>query len=251
VGGDEQVQAAIEHLVDLLQPGTSYENRAILRRKDLEQDLWRIAGAGTTNVFFYEVSLQPGGKADDASVWAAVPDGSEAGAYRFYGFDGAEGFNDVSREFNRLAAQLRLSLSDEQTIALAQFFIRCCVPGGPSELIPDEDSLRHSVERYYLSVFGDTPRMLEASFQWLRAYDAAKSGAGLAPSHNGHVIVDRILLTFGAYPQLQQWDLQISHDGSIHSISVKPVFPKGGGDWIFYDFHSNLKSFGTTPTPYR
>jgi hypothetical protein len=58
--------------------------------------------------------------------------------------------------------------------------------------------------------------------------------------------VKRILLTFGAYPELQQWDLQVSHDGRVRVLAVKSIFPKGG-QWVFYDFHSTLKPFAVIP----
>ena len=246
---NENVQEAIERADDLMQPGAAHEDRTIHRRQDLEQILSQIAQDSTTNVLFYEVEPRPGGKAGDDFVWAAVPDGSRNGAYQLYDFDGSEGFSGVSQEFNRLAAQLKLAISDEQAIPLGQFFIRCCVPGGPSELITDDDSLRHSVERYYLSLFGDTPRMFDASFQWWKAYEAAADRpAGQPAGRKGVVIVKRIMLTYGAYPQLQEWDLQVSHDGRVRVLAVTPIFPKGG-QWVFYDFHSRLKSLEAPSIP--
>jgi hypothetical protein len=246
---DSQLRVAIGDALNFMQPDATHQSVTIQRREDLEQEFLRISGTTATHLFFYEIAPRPGTKATDAFVSVALQDGSGGGAYQLYGFSGSEGIDELVQEFNRLASRLRLSISDAQTTALAQLFIRCCASGGPSELATDEDNLRHSVERYYLSAFGDTPRMLEASSRWWKGYaTAAKHHQAPARNGQGHVALQRILLTFGADPELQLWDFQFSNDGRIQSVTVEPVFPQGGR-WLFYDFRSNLKSFGATSIP--
>ena len=71
--------------------------------------------------------------------------------------------------------------------------------------------LHHSVERYYIRIYGDVWRGLEAYTQWWQAYQ--KVAVPLPPT----VVVDagvrritlaRLILGFGMHPQLERWRLQ-------------------------------------------
>lgn len=244
-GGGASAQETIAEAANLTHPDLAGTRVTIIRRQDLEAELSTIAKTVAGKVFFYDVQSPERPAAGNDSLWAVVPTGTEGKSYRLYSFDSSEGVDEVSREFNRLMSQLKFSIADEHAGDLARFFLRCCVRGEPGEVVADEDSLHHAVERYYLAVFGDGARTLEAFARWWQAYEAATASPASAPAaaDKRRIAVKRILLIFGMHPELQQWDLQVSRDGTVRVLAWESVFPKRR-PYVFYDVRSTLKFFG-------
>jgi hypothetical protein len=243
-GGAAQIQQAIEQAVNVADAGAAGGHLSLRRRDDLERELSGIVGNPVGNVFFYEVqTLAPGPESND-SIWAVVAGDAERQSYGLYSFDSGEDFGQSSREFSRLMSRLALAIPDEQTVHLAQFYMLCCVRGDPGAIVADEDGLRHAVERHYLTTFGDTGRMLDAYSRWWHGYErnARYPTPSVEVEHGeDHVVVKRVLLVFGAHPRLQQFDLEVSHDGSVRVLAMGSIYPKGNR-WLFYDFRSHLMS---------
>jgi hypothetical protein len=247
---DAQVQVTIAEAVNLTHPELADAPVNIRRRHDLEVELAEITRAVMGKVLFYDVESPGRPAAGNDSLWAVVPSGPEAESYRLYSFDSSEGFDEASREFNRLMSQLNFSIPGGRADELARFFLKCCVRGEPGEVVADENALQHAVERYYLAVFGDGARTLEASSRWWQAYEASSavppSVAGEAAGNR--IEVKRLLLIFGMHPELQQWDVEVSGDGAVRVLAWESIFPKRG-PYVFYDFRTTLKSFGSTLEP--
>jgi hypothetical protein len=53
---------------------------------------------------------------------------------------------------------------------------------------------------------------------------------------DGHyrVTLSRVVMTEGAHPQLQQWQVEVSPQGNVRTVAMRTVFPKAPR-WMFYD----------------
>ena len=117
-----------------------------------------------------------------------------------------------------MVSRLALSLSNEKAASLARLFLGCCVRETHGETVSDEDSLRQPVERYYIRIYGDVWRALEAYTQWWQAYQ--KEAVPLPPRvvvEGGvrRITLERLILSFGMHLQLQRSEIAVSSDGSV------------------------------------
>ena len=53
------------------------------------------------------------------------------------------------------------------------------------------------------------------------------------------ILLNRLELSFGMDPQLQQWHVAVSHDGAIRVLAVQSIFPKQRR-WLSYAFRTTL-----------
>jgi hypothetical protein len=53
------------------------------------------------------------------------------------------------------------------------------------------------------------------------------------------ITLERLILSFGMHPQLQQWQIAVSSDGSVCVLAVESVFPKQSR-WLSYAFRTTL-----------
>lgn len=228
---DATVRAAIEQAVAIEHPSPADQPAVkILARDDLNGALSRIS-ANTANVSFYEADVPSADLAGDHSVWAIVPSDSPLEPYELYDFGSSEGMQHSSQEFNRLISQLGLSVPSNKAGDIGRLFLSCCVLDAPGELIANEDTLHHSVERDYMQVYGqDVYRMLAAFADWWQGY--AGSGYRFPPAvqpepgGGAHVTLERVVLKFGMHPQLRQYGLEVARNGTVQSLTFQPVFPK-------------------------
>jgi hypothetical protein len=99
------------------------------------------------------------------------------------------------------------------------------------------------VEREYLNAYGDVWRTLEAFTEWWQGYQqsAFRFPLPVIPERGGayRITVATVVTSFGMHPQLQQWNFEISADGSVHVLSVQPIYPKESR-WLSYDFRSTI-----------
>ena len=159
-----------------------------------------------------------------------------------YGFESSDSLGQSSEKFNRLLSHLALSVPNDKAASIARLFLGCCVRDTYGETVSDEGVLRHTVERYYIRIYGDVWRGLEAYTQWWQAYQ--KEAVPLPPT----VVVDagvrritlaRLILGFGMHPQLERWEIAVSSDGSVRVLAVDSVFPKQSR-WLSYAFRSTV-----------
>ena len=245
---DNQVREAVKQAVELAHPETNVDQLRVSDRNDLDEELSQIIAAKTTRpVSFYSFN-DIDSTFDDGSLWAVVSGDSPLGSDELYTFESSDGVEQSSQKFNRLVSHLALSIPQEKAISIARFFLGCCVRGAPGETITDDVGLHHSVERYYIGIYGDVWRALEASAEWWQGYE--RTAAHLAPPvvvEGGvrRISLERLILSFGMHPQLQQWDLAVSRDGSIRVLAVDPIFPKQNR-WLSYAFRSTVDPQSTT-----
>jgi len=237
---EEQVKEATEQALRMVHPGSGNAQLKIRRRLDLEEDLSNIAGKAVKGVYFFELQSPPLTASDDGSISIVAVARTPEDVYQLYSFEGSEGFSGSSEQFNRLIYQLALSIPNEKATGLARFFLACCVGGDLNEIVLDEEGLRHAVERYYLQIYGDIWRTLDAYLEWWQGFQ--KHAPDLAPTmnfENGRyrVSVKRVHSVAGKHPQLQEWDLEISSKGNVIVLAIEPIFPKPTR-WVFYDFKS-------------
>jgi hypothetical protein len=238
---DNQVRQAVRQAVELAHPGTNVDQLIMSDRNDLAEELSHIAGKTTQRISFYSF-YNTDSSSDDGSVWVVVSGNSPLGSDELYGFESSDGVQQSSQKFNRLMSHLALSMSNEKATSIARFFLGCCVRRAPGETVTDERDLRHSVERYYVGIYGDVWRALEAGSQWWQGYE--KSGARLTPTivvEGGvrRIMLERLILSFGMHPQLQQWHVAVSSDGSVRVLAVQSIFPKQNR-WLSYAFRTTL-----------
>jgi hypothetical protein len=235
---DATLRAAIEQAVAIAHP-TAADQPAlkILSRDDLDDGMSKISAKGG-DVSFYEANAPSPALAGDHSVWAVVSHDSPLEPFGLYDFEGSNGLQQSSQEFNRLVSQLELSVPNEKATDVARLFLACCVLDEPGEVVASEDTMRHGVERDYMQIFGqDVYRALAASGDWWQGYAASAYAFPPAQTTSGdssHVTLERIVLKFGMHPQLQQYDLEIARDGSVHSVTVQTIFPKEDS-WVSFD----------------
>ena len=241
------VRAALAQAAAIAHPGGSDQSALqILSRSDLDEDLSRIS-ARAVNVSFYEVQPSANALPGSGSIWAVVSHDSPLEPYGLYDFESAQELQQSALEFNRLVSQLGVSLTDDKASSLARLFLACCALGAPGDVVADEDALHHSVERDYLEVFGqDVYRTLSSFTEWWQGYTASKYQfpPAVEPEPGGafHIAVERVVLKFGMHPQLQQCNLDISHDGTITVSGIEPIFPEQDR-WLSYDSRTDVPQF--------
>jgi hypothetical protein len=241
---DAQLREAVAQAVRMTHPGAADASVKIQPRADLDEDLSRIAGKAGGNVSFFETATAPAvPAAKDDPVWAVVSGDSPQESYKLYSFDNSESFEQSSQEFNRLISQLALSLDNKKAASLAQFFLGCCNRGTHGEIVADEDLLHHTVEREYLNAYGDVWRTLEAFTEWWQGYQHSTFQFPLPviPERGGayRITMETVVTSFGMHPQLQQWNFELSADGSVRVLSVQAIYPKESR-WLSYDFRSTI-----------
>jgi len=239
---EEQVKEATEQALRMVHPASGNQQLKIRRRQDLEEDLSNIAEKPVRGVYFFEIHSPPLTAFDDGSISVVAVARSPGDVYQLYSFEASEGFSGLSQQFNRLIHQLKLSVPNEKATSLARFFLACCVGGEFNDIVLDEEGLRHAVERYYLQIYGDIWRTLDVYLEWWQGFQ--KNAPDLAPTmrfENGgyRVGVKKILIIDGKHPQLQEWELEISRNGSVRVLTIQPIFPKPTR-WLFYDFKSTV-----------
>ncbi len=236
--GDNQAREAAELAVRNAGSGSGNQPPKIHRREDLEELLLTIEEPKPVrNVYFYEMQSPPRTAFDAHSVWVVAVAPSTREAYELYVFEASEGLNGSLQEFNRLISQLSLSIPQEKAISFASFFLGSCIGGKLTEIVLDEEGLRHAVQRYYFGSYGAVRRALEGYSQWWQ--DFQTTAPAIAPTvrfEDGRyrVVLKRIVMIEGRHPQLEEWDLEISHDGKVRVLAVQPVFPKPPR-WLFFD----------------
>jgi hypothetical protein len=235
---DDQARQAAERAVRKAGSGSNSGPLKTSRREDLEEVLLTIEEKKPAReVYFYEMQSPPRTAFAGSSVWVVAVARSTLEVYQLYGFEASGGLNGSSQEFDRLISQLALSIPNEKATSLARFFLGCCIGGELSEIVLDEEGLRHALQRYYFKTYGDVWRALETYSHWWRSFQA--NAPDLAPKirfENGRyrVVLKRILMGVGAHPQLQEWDLEISRGGNVRVLAMQPIFPKQTR-WLFYD----------------
>jgi len=238
---DNQVRQAVKQAVELAHRGTNVDQLSMSDRNDLAEELSHIVGKTTQRISFYSFH-NTDSSSDDGSVWVVVSGNSPLGSDELYGFESSDGVQQSSQKFNQLMSHLALSISNEKATSIARFFLGCCVRWAPGETVTDEIDLRHSVERYYVGIYGDVWRALEAGSQWWQGYE--KSGVRLTPTivvegSVRRIMLQRLILSFGMHPQLQQWHVAVSSDGSVRVLAVQSIFPKQDR-WLSYAFRTTL-----------
>jgi hypothetical protein len=238
---DNRVREAVKQAVALAHPGANVDELSMSDRNDLDEELSQIAEKTSRPVSFYSF-YDMGSPSDDGSLWVVVSGDSPVGSDELYSFESSDGVEQSSQKFNRLLSHLALPIRDEKAAHIARFFLGCCVRRAPGETVTDENGLRHSVERYYIRIYGDVWRALEASTEWWQGYE--KSAAHLTPTvvvEGGvrRIILERLILSFGMHPQLQRWDVAVSLDGSVRVLAVESIFPKQSR-WLSYAFRSTM-----------
>jgi hypothetical protein len=238
---DNQLRQAVKQAVELAHRGTNVDQLSMSDRNDLAEELSHIVGKTTQRISFYSF-YNTDSSSDDGSVWVVVSGNSPLGSDELYGFESSDGVQQSSQKFNQLMSHLALSISNEKATSIARFFLGCCVRWAPGETVTDEIDLRHSVERYYVGIYGDVWRALEAGSQWWQGYE--KSGVRLTPTivvegSVRRIMLQRLILSFGMHPQLQQWHVAVSSDGSVRVLAVQSIFPKQDR-WLSYAFRTTL-----------
>ena len=238
---DNQGREAVRHAIELAQPDSNVDELQMSERDDLDDELSQIASKTTRRVSFYSF-YDIDSSSDDGSLWVVVPGDSPLGSGELYSFESSDSVGQSSEKFNRLLSRLALSVPNDKAASVARLFLGCCVRETHGETVSNEDVLRHSVERYYIRIYGDLWRALEAYTQWWQAYQ--KVAVPLLPT----VVVDagvrritleRLILGFGMHPQLQQWEIAVSSNGSVRVLAVDSVFPKQSR-WLSYAFRSTV-----------
>lgn len=244
---DATLRAAVEQAVAISHPGAADQAALkILSRGDLNQDLSKISPRGA-DVSFYEAQPPAANPNGDHSVWAVVSHDSPLEPYGLYDFESSQRLDQSAEEFNRMVSQLGLSVTNTNADELAHFFLECCAVGDPGDVVANEDTLHHSIERDYMQVFGeDVYRALSAFTEWWQGYAASQYEfpPALEPEDGGafHIAVERVVLNFGMHPQLQQCNFEISHDGKVQVGVVEAIFPKQDR-WLSYDSRTDVPQF--------
>jgi hypothetical protein len=237
---DTQKREAVRHAIELAQPNANVDELEMSERDDLDDELSQIAGKTTRRVSFYSF-YDVDSSADEGSLWAVVP-GSPRGSDELYSFESSDSLGQSSEKFNRLLSHLALSIPNDKAASIARLFLGCCVRDTYGEIVSDEGGLRHTVERYYIRIYGDVWRGLEAYTQWWQAYQ--KEAVALPPKVEvdagvRRITLARLILGFGMHPQLERWEIAVSSDGSVRVLAVDSVFPKQSR-WLSYAFRSTV-----------
>jgi hypothetical protein len=238
---DIQQREAVRHAIELAHPDANFEQLNMSNRSDLEEELSRIAVKTKRVVSFYSFE-DLDSSWDEGSLWAAVSGDSTEGTDELYSFENSDDVDQSAQKFNRLVAHLALSIPAEKALSIARFFLACCVRAAPGETVADEAGLRHSIERYYILIYGDFWRALEAGSQWWEGYERTPVPLTPAVTVKGgvrRITLQRLILTFGMHPQLQRWDIAVTSDGAVRVLAVEAIFPRQSR-WLSYDFRSTM-----------
>jgi hypothetical protein len=238
---DNQGREAVRHAIELAQPGANVEDLQMSERDDLDDELSQIGSKTGGLVSFYSL-YDADSSSDDGSLWVVVAGDSPQESGELYNFDGSDGIDQSLDKFNRLLSHLVLSVSSDKAASIGRLFLDCCVRDTHGETVTDENVLRHSVERYYIRIYGDVWRALEAYTQWWQAYQkvavalrpAVAVGAGFR-----RITLERLVLGFGMHPQLERWEIAVSSDGKVRVLAVESIFPKQTR-WVSYAFRSTV-----------
>lgn len=210
-------------------------------RDDLEDELLKIAPKTAGLVSFYSL-YEADSSADDGSLWVVVSGDSPLQSGELYSFDSSDGLDESLQKFDRLISHLALSVANDKAVSVGRLFLDCCVRDTYGETVSDEDILRHSVERYYIQIYGDVWRALEAYTEWWQAYQkVAVSLRATSASDAGfrRITMGRLTLGFGMHPQLEQWEIGVSPEGKVRVLEIESVFPKQSR-WLSYAFRSTV-----------
>jgi len=238
---DNQGREAVRHAIELAQPDSNVDELQMSERDDLDDELSQIASKTTRRVSFYSF-YDIDSSSDDGSLWVVVPSDSPLGSDQLYSFESSDSVGQSSEKFNRLLSHLALSVPNDKAASIARLFLGCCVRETYGEIVSDEGGLRHTVERYYIRIYGDVWRGLEAYTQWWQAYQ--KVAVPLPPTvvidaGVRRITLERLILGLGMHPQLQRWEIAVSSDGSVRVLAVDSVFPKQSR-WLSYAFRSTV-----------
>jgi hypothetical protein len=213
-----QVRAAVKQAVEIAYPDANVDQLKFSDRDDLDEELSQISGTTARNVSFYDVDWPSG----DTAMWAVDTDGSPQSSSALYSFESTDRVDQSLKTFNRLLSH-QAPIPDDKVESVARFFLTCCVRDTPGEIVNSEDAMHHAIERYYLEVYGDVWRSLEAYTQWWHDYE--QSPAQFTPAVVAEVVgrqvsLKRLVLSPGMHPQLQQWDIEVSPDGDVRVVSI-------------------------------
>jgi len=235
---DAQIERATELAAKTINPGN--EQLQVDRRKDLEELLSGIdQKRPAAHVYFYE--MQPASRTSTdiftPRVVAVTP--ATEGVFELYDFHGSNGSDDSSREFNRLTSTLTLSIAEAKATSFARLYLAACDAAEFGQMVRDEDELRTAVENYYYGIFNNELwRTLSAYVWWWRGYQ--RNAPSLAPvvklGENGsyNILVKKLIIPAGQHPEVQQLELEISHEGKVRVVTTQLLFPPEPR-WLFYD----------------
>ena len=210
-------------------------------RDDLEGELLQIAPKTAGIVSFYSLS-DSDSSSNGGSLWVVVSGDSPLASGELYSFDNSDGIGESLQKFNRLISHLGLSVSNDKAVSVGRLFLDCCVRDTYGETVSDDDVLRHSVERYYLQIYGDVWRALEAYTEWWQAYkklDVSLRATNMSDAGFRRITMGRLTLGFGMHPQLEQWEIGVSPEGRVRVLEIESVFPKQSR-WLSYAFRSTV-----------
>jgi hypothetical protein len=238
---DNQGREAVRHAIELAQPDANVDELQMSQRDDLDDELSQIASKTGGRVSFYSF-YDVDSSSDDGSLWVVVAGDSPLESDELYSFESSDSIGQSSEKFNRLLSHLALSIPNDKAASIARLFLACCVRETHGETVSDENILRHSVERYYIRIYGDVWRALEAYTQWWQAYQ--KVAVPLPPKVVAdagfrRITLERLILGFGMHPQLQRWEIAVSSDGSVRVLAVDSIFPRQSR-WLSYAFRSTV-----------
>ena len=246
VNGDNQRREAVRHAIALAQPGANVDELQMSERDDLEVELSQIASKTGGRVSFYSLSAvdlsEVDSSSEDGSLWVVVAGDSPEQSGELYGFDSSDGIGQSLEKFNRLVSHLALSVPNDKAASIARLFLDCCVRDTHGETVSDENVLRHSVERYYIRIYGDVWRALEAYTQWWQAYQNVAvplRATVVADASFRRITLERLVLGFGMHPQLEQWEIGVSAEGKVRVLAVESIFPKQTR-WVSYAFRPSV-----------
>jgi hypothetical protein len=240
-GSDPQMREAVRQAFRLAHPHVNVDQFELSERQDLAEEFSRISEKAARPVRFYSVS-DIDSSSDDGSLWVVLSGDSALESDELYSFEGSDDAEQSSKKFNRLMSHLGVSIRAEKATSLARFFLERCVRAAPAETITREEDLHHSIERFYIQIYGDVWRALEAGAQWWEGYK--KAAVQLTPTrfvqgNAWHVTLERLVLSLGMHPQLQQWDIAVSPNGAVRVLAVESIFPKQSR-WLSYAFRSDM-----------
>ena len=237
----EQVRDAASLALPRSELGLDAKLLKVTRRPDLEYLLSTIVQRrGSQGLYLYQVEPPSQASYDGQWTWIVAIVARRQETYELYNFESMGKRTDVAAEFNRFASELSLSLSKSELTNFAAFFLETTIPFRPGEMVLDQDTLRESVGRHYFTAYDEAWRSIDAySRLWQGFLDTEtvsklEPRAEIEPDGRYRVTVHRVVTTEGAHPQVQQWQLEISPEGSAQVTAMRTILPKAPR-WMFYD----------------
>jgi hypothetical protein len=240
---DSQIREVVERTVKNIPSGAKLR---IERRQDLEEIVSTLEERPSSQrVYFYEIHSPPQAASEASSVWVVAVARPMEGVYKLYSFDDFAGPDAPSQEFNRFISELVLSISEKNVIPLARLFLASCLEGDAEEMVlSNPTELRLAVQDYYFVAYGDLWKALDEDSRWWRGFEPNADAVAPTMRRDGEgqfrVIIERLLIPAGKHPQVQQWQLEVSQQGSIGVRSMQLVYPEGPS-WLFYDEPAPLR----------